>query len=311
MSTISLSIVIPSHNDADGLKTFLPELINVCSDHHWQIFIINDCSNDETASVLANYDNAVSIIHNEQNMGYGASIKRGILAAGTEWIATMDADGQHRIDDLVRLVSLANSTNDALLGNRTNSSHTPFIRKPGKWFLQRVANFTTGQKIPDINCGLRVLRRDIMLRLFSITSDRFSFSTSTAICLLQLGCRVKFVPVTVEERIGKSNVRQIRDGFYTILLMNRLIFLFKPLRIVMPAGITCLVLSLLNQVVTFLSKGLDVSDATVFLGLSGIVICFMGLLGDQVSGLRRDLLLHDLKIQQLRTNYCNSIEKDN
>ena len=308
MQTKSLSIIIPSHNDVDGLKTFLPELIKVCSKHDWRIFVVDDCSNDETASFLADCGDDVSVITNEQNMGYGASIKRGILAAETKWVATMDADGQHSIADLQQLASLADSRCDALLGNRIKTSHAPFIRRPGKWILHCVANFITGQKIPDINCGLRVLRRDIMLRLLSITSDRFSFSTSTAICLLQLDCRVKFVSVTVKERIGNSNVRQIKDGFYTLLLMNRLVFLFKPLRIILPAGLICIVLAFLNQVITFLKNGLDISDATVFLGLTGVVIWFVGLLGDQVSGLRRDILLHDLKLEQLRTDYCKPIE---
>lgn len=306
----SLTIIIPAHNDSAGLRTFLPELIILCSERNWRIIVTNDCSKDDTANVLAGFGNAIYVINNEQNMGYGASIKRGILAAQTEWVATMDADGQHRIDDLKHLVTCADSGCDAVLGNRRKASHAPLIRRPGKWILQRAANFITGQKIPDINCGLRILRRDIMLRLLSITSDRFSFSTSTAICLLQLECRVKFVPVTVNERIGNSNVRQIKDGFYTLLLMNRLIFLFQPLRIILPAGIVCLALACLNQAITFFNKGFDISDATVLLGLSGLIICFVGLLGDQVSGLRRDILLHDLKLEQLHTNYCESIEKE-
>jgi glycosyltransferase involved in cell wall biosynthesis len=306
----SLSIIIPSHNDAAGLQTFLPELIKVCSEHYWRIFVVDDCSKDETASFLAAFGEDVSVITNEQNLGYGASIKRGILAASTEWIATMDADGQHRVDDLERLATLAKSNCDAIIGKRRKTSHAPFSRQPGKWILKYAANFITGQKISDINCGLRILRRDIMLRLLSITSDRFSFSTSTAICLLQLGCRVKFAPVTVEERIGKSNVRQIKDGFYTLLLMTRLVFLFKPLRIILPAGLICVALACLNQIITFYNKGFDISDATVLLGLSGLIMCFMALVGDQVSGLRRDILLHDLKLEQLRTDYCKPIEKE-
>lgn len=306
----SLTIIIPCYNDATGLQTFLPELMNVCSQRNWHIIIVNDCSKDDTETVLASFPKNLSIIHNEQNMGYGASIKRGILLAETEWIATMDADGQHRIDDLERLASMADSKSDAILGNRIKTSHAPLNRRPGKWILQHAANFITGQKIPDINCGLRILRRDIMLRLLSITSDRFSFSTSTTICLLQLDCRVKFVPVTVEERVGVSNVRQLSDGFYTLLLMNRLIFLFKPLRIVLPAGFVCIALAGLNQMVTFFLKGFDISDATVFLGLAGLVIGFMALLGDQVAGLRRDILLHDIKLDQLRTDYCNTLKKE-
>lgn len=305
----SLTVIIPSHNDASGLETILPKLVQTCNRNNWEIIVVNDCSDDDTQSVLSKY-NDVSVIFNEKNMGYGFSIKRGILSAKTEWIATMDSDGQHRIDDLEMLASLATSDCDAVLGKRKETSNAPISRRPGKWMLQLAADFITGKKIPDINCGLRILRRDIMLRLLSITSDRFSFSTSTLICLLQLDCRIKFVPVTVEERIGKSNVRQIRDGFYTLLLMNRLVFLFKPLRIILPISFICFILAFLNQVITFMNRGIDLSDATVFLGLASLVIFLVGLLGDQVSGLRRDILLHDLKLEQLRDDYCKFIEKD-
>lgn len=305
-----LTILIPSYNDALGLQRILPDLIKACSKREWRIIVVNDFSNDDSANVLSKFTDEVFVINNETNMGYGASIKRGILAADTEWVATMDADGQHRIEDLERLASFATVNCDAIIGNRTIASHAPINRRPGKWILHHAANFITGRKIPDINCGLRILRRDIMLRLLSITSDRFSFSTSTLICLLQLDCRVKFAPVLVAQRIGRSNVRQLKDGFYTLLLMNRLIFLFKPLRIVLPAGVLCLVLSALSLIAHFLLEGSNITDSTVFLGLAGLIICFMGLLGDQVSGLRRDILLHDLKIEQLRTNYCNYIEKE-
>ena len=310
MHQCSLTVIIPSYNDAGGLKKVLIELLQISKKNGWQIIVIDDCSNDDTENVLSAFSNELVVIRNDKNMGYGFSIKRGILASETEWIATMDADGQHRIDDLQNLCSLADSKCDAVIGNRRKLSHAPLSRRPGKWVLQFAATFITGKKIPDINCGLRVLRRDIMLHLFSITSDRFSFSTSTVICLLQLGCRIKYEPVTVQERIGKSNVRQLTDGFYTLLLINRLIFLFKPLRIILPAGALCIAFACLNQIMTFLNKGIDISDATVLLGLSGIIICFVGLLGDQVSGLRRDILLHDLKMEQLRSEYCKYIEKD-
>lgn len=306
----SLTVVIPSHNDAPGLKAILPTLVHTCKRNNWEIIVVNDCSDDDTESVLSNYDNDVSVISNEKNMGYGFSIKRGIMSARTVWIATMDSDGQHRIDDLEKLASFATNDCDAVLGKRKENSHAPISRRPGKMMLQLAADFITGKKIPDINCGLRILRRDIMLRLLSITSDRFSFSTSTVICLLQLDCRIKFAPVTVEERIGKSNVRQVRDGLYTLLIMNRLVFLFKPLRIILPISFVCFLLASINQLITFMNRGVDLSDATVFLGLAGLVIFLVGLLGDQVSGLRRDILLHDLKLEQLRSDYCKLIEKD-
>lgn len=295
----NLTIIIPSYNDANGLRHFLPSLIEEVRTRRWKIIVINDCSTDDTEQVLNEFGTELRAIHNEVNMGYGASIKRGILAAETAWVATMDADGQHRIDDLKTMAAEIGNEVDALIGQRGSDSHVPFVRMPGKWILARAANFITGRKIPDINCGLRVLRRDIMLRLFSITSDRFSFSTSTLICLLQLGCRVKFVPVTVVARIGKSAVKQVRDGLYTLMLILRLVILFSPLRVFLPVSLTLLGMTFINQMYTFSVYGLKITTGTVVGGLGGLIIFCVALLADQISGLRRDMLLHDIKMDQL------------
>lgn len=300
-----LTIIIPSYNDGAGLDQSLPPLIKKCKENDWILCIINDCSTDDTVHVLTKYENDVTVIHNDVNMGYGASIKRGILAADTEWVATMDADGQHRIEDLENMASQADHTVDALIGERGKDSHVPFVRMPGKWVLARAANFITGRHIPDINCGLRILRRDIMLRLFSITSDKFSFSTSTLICLLQLDCKVKFVPVTVLERIGKSAVKQVRDGLYTLMLILRLVILFKPLRVFLPISFALLGVTFINQFYAFIAYGLNITTATVVGGLGGLVIFCVALLADQLCGLRRDMLLHDLKMQQLTCDKQN------
>jgi len=293
----NITIIIPSYNDASGLRQSLPPLINKAKENAWEIIVVNDCSTDDTVAALQEFDSAVTVITNEVNMGYGASIKRGILAAKTEWVASMDADGQHRIADLEAMAArLEDDDVDALIGKRDKSSHVPFVRMPGKWVLAHAANFITGRKIPDINCGLRILRRRFMLSLLSLTSDGFSFSTSTLVCLLQLGCRVQFVPVTVDERIGKSTVKQVRDGFYTLMLILRLITLFKPLRVFLPLSLILFAATFINQMYVFATQGLDITTATV---VGGLFIFCMALLADQISGLRRDLLLRDIKMEQL------------
>ena len=150
------------------------------------MIVVNDASTDNTAEVLAAYGNEINVLTNEINRGYGSSIKRGILHADTEWVATMDADNQHRLSDLEHMYTLLDENTDALLGSRTQHSNAPLARRPGKWILRHTANFLAATRIPDINCGLRIFRHSIILELFNITSDRFSFSTSSTIALLQL-----------------------------------------------------------------------------------------------------------------------------
>lgn len=295
----SVTIVIPAYNDAMGLESFLPELLASTEKHGWKVIVVNDCSPDNTRDVLKSFAGRIRVVENSVNRGYGGSLKRGILAAETEWVATMDADGQHRICDLENMVAQLSEDVDALIGERGGDSHVPFIRMPGKWVLGHVANFITGRKIPDINCGLRVLRRDVMLNLFQITSDRFSFSTSTLVALLQLDCNVRFVPVTVTERIGTSSVKQVRDGLYTIMLILRLVTLFSPLRIFLPISVVLFGLTAFNQLYVFFNYGFDITTATVVGGLGSLIIFCVALLADQISGVRRELLFKDIIIKQM------------
>jgi hypothetical protein len=99
---------------------------------------------------------------------------------------------------------------DATLGARTSSSYAPFSRRGGKKMLGWLANYLARTKIPDLNCGLRAVRRDLLLDYLHLLPNGFSASTTTTLVLLKEGHDVKFVTVTVKKRIGKSTVRPIR-----------------------------------------------------------------------------------------------------
>lgn len=292
--TDSLTIIIPAYNDAAGLERIIPEVLEVCTTNDWRLIVVNDCSTDDTATLLDKYSDRLTTLTNKRNMGYGASIKRGIIKAETTWVATMDADGQHRLDDLERMAHRLKSDLDAVVGVRNEHSDAPMVRRPGKWVLHHVANLLTGEPIPDINCGLRILRRATMRCILNLTSDRFSFSTSTLVALNQLGASVDYCPVTLERRIGKSSVRQVRDGLYTILLLTRLIVLFNPMRVMLPIGTGLFGLGVVYQIISAILLGLSINKLTILLCLSGLMIFMLALMTDQISALRRDMILREL-----------------
>ena len=287
-----ITVIIPAYNEEEGLKTVLPGLVEYCAQKGWDLIVVNDGSTDATAEVAAAFTPHLRLISQEQNQGYGAAIKKGVRKARTGWVATLDADGQHRLEDLISLAEQREGV-DAVIGRRTKESYVEAARAPGKWILGKVANFLVGSQLPDINCGLRVMRTKAVRTIANITSDKFSFSTSTLVALIKMGYLVRFAPVTVSQRLGKSTVRQVRDGFYTILLILRLITLFEPLRIMLPLGAGLFGLGSLYQVAFFFIIGWNIIDATVFLCLSGVIILAMGLIADQVSALRRELTLFE------------------
>jgi glycosyltransferase involved in cell wall biosynthesis len=297
---ISMTIVIPSYNEASGLFQALPRLIDCGRKHGWKILVVDDASSDGTDDVLRLFSGQIQVLRNRENLGYGASIKRGIMASETEWVATFDGDGQHQVEDLERLAGKAGFC-DAVIGNRSAQSHCSIFRRPGKWALGKIANLLVGRKIPDVNCGLRIFRRQAVLHILRLTSDSFSFTTSSLIALMKLGYEITLEPVTTTQRVGCSTVSQLKDGFNAVLFILRLIMLFDPLRIMLPVSAFFFAGGLVYQATSFVVYGFSLNKLTLLLWIFGIIIFLVALVADQVSTLRREIAAF---------SSCGSAKKD-
>jgi hypothetical protein len=199
-----------------------------------------------------------------------------------------DADGQHRIEDVARVMAECNNCT-MVVGARTQDSHVSRNRRPGKFIIQHWANILARQKIPDINSGLRIIEKCVLLKCLHLMPTGFSFSTTSTFALLKGDYAVKWVPITVQARIGKSTVKQLRHGPQTLMLMLRLTVLFEPLRVFLFVTAVLLGLSFASftydMITTHFHK---VSNTTVFFSISTLLVFMFGLLCDQVSALRRE-----------------------
>ncbi len=143
-------------------------------------------------------------------------------------------------------------------------------------------------KIPDLNCGFRAMKKDLVMRFLHILPNGFSFSTTITLAVITEGYSVKYVPITTFEREGKSHVNPIRDGMSTVLLIVRTIVLFDPLRVFLPASAVLFILGIAYLSYALLSSGFNIPDGVVLLISSSIIIFFFGILSDQVSAIRRE-----------------------
>jgi hypothetical protein len=177
---------------------------------------------------------------------------------------------------------------DMVIGERGRSSFQHRRRRPGKWLLGMLARFLTGRRIPDLNSGLRAMRRDMITRYLHLLPDGFSASTTMTIAALKRGRPVVWVPITAGSPLGDSQVHVLRDGFGTVLLILRLITLFDPLRIFLPAAALFLITGFISGVYYFFygSYGGGVSVGSLLLLVTGMLLFFSGLLADQIAALR-------------------------
>lgn len=289
--TKELTVIIPAYNEEAAIGKVLAELFPTALSEGWKIIVVDDASKDSTHDIAARAgtgNSNIEVIRHRRNLGYGAAVKTGVKHSTTDWVATFDADGQHPAAELLKLSKSADDA-DAVIGVRTRESASTAIRVPGKLALKALAKIITGIDVPDINCGLRVIRRKALLKIFGLTCDGFSFSTSTLFALLNMGFYVKYELVTTRKRIGESTVRQVRHGLETILLILRLITLFNPLRIFLPVAATLATSGFLWVTASFLSGSYVINKFALLTILSGIFVFFFALLQDQISSLRREL----------------------
>ncbi|MFC1705966.1 glycosyltransferase family 2 protein [Planctomycetota bacterium] len=279
-----VSIVIPALNEEAAIGILVTALREKLPEA--QLTVVDDGSTDGTPRLAA--DAGARVISHDRCRGYGASLRSGVTASTREYVLFCDGDGQHSVEDVVRLVAACDDC-EMLVGARDSKSHVPFVRAPGKFLLRRFANFLAGERIPDLNSGLRIVRKSTLLKYLHLMPPGFSFSTTTTMALLKGNHRVQWQPITVAKRVGKSTVRQWKHGPQTIMLMLRLTVLFEPLKVFLYAAAFLFVLSTASFVVDLeANKGFGIGDTTAMLSVSTLLVFLFGLVCDQISALRRE-----------------------
>ena len=175
-SNIDVSIVIPCYNEADGVRKSLEEIRKALRDTDGvQVIVVNDGSSDETPAILkdcAKEFPQIRVLHNGSNLGYGASLKRGIREAQGEIIVITDADGTYPASSIPELLNELKNC-DMAVGARIGSKvEVPLIRRPAKWLLLLYARWMARADIKDLNSGLRCFRRKDAIRFFPLLPDR-------------------------------------------------------------------------------------------------------------------------------------------
>lgn len=284
----NLSVIIPAHNEARVINQVVENIKNELSklDINYEIIVVNDASTDATKTVIEKIP-GIRIIHHQLNKGYGASLKTGIKEASLENILFFDADGQHKAEHIPEMIKHMDEF-DMISGTRIGYKG-PIIRQPGKKLLNWLANYLNQQKIPDLNCGLRIVKKDKISKITHLLCDGFSFSTTTLLMFLNEGLSIKYVPITVDRREGKSKVRP-KHALDTFIFVLRTIIMINPLRVFLPVTMLVLIFALISVAYdVFFVSPIHISSTSIILLISSLLIFLFGLMTDQIATLRKDI----------------------
>jgi glycosyltransferase involved in cell wall biosynthesis len=276
-----LSIVIPAFNEEGGIGPTLEKLAPIAASLDAEVLVVDDGSQDKTAEVASKIP-GVRVLRHDLNRGYGAALKTGIRHAQGDVICITDADGTYPNDRIPELFSYL-PRYDMVVGARTGEHVAiPLVRRPAKKFLNVLANLLTGQRIPDLNSGLRLFKREVAERYLHLFPSGFSFTTTITLAMLNADYLVKFVPIDYFRREGRSKIRPIRDTYNFLLLILRITTYFNPLKIFVPLAALLAAASLVAGAFDLRhSNGL--SDKTVILSLATGLVFLVGLLADSIA----------------------------
>ena len=288
------SIVVPCYNEEDAVEQTIKEILDTLDNWKkkkevklfFEMIFINDGSKDKTSSVLfelAKKYTKLTIIDSAINCGYGASLKKGILASKYDCIVITDADGTYPNERIPELVE-GLQKNDMLIGARIGKNvRIPLLRRPAKWLLLKYARWMSNADIKDLNSGLRSMRKEKIYRFWNMLPNAFSFTSTITLAMHIEGLRVSYLPIDYHTRIGKSSIKPFQDTLRFFSLVLRTVLYFKPLQVFGLIGLAILALSISIGIIGKVIIG-EVPDViTVSLFSTGSVFIGLGLLGDLIN----------------------------
>lgn len=292
LAVTGVSLVIPAYNEVGGIEGTVRQVCAIleASGFEHEVIVVDDGSDDGTAELLDGLElPGLTVLRHAANRGYGASLKTGIRAARHDVVAITDADGTYPNERLPELIAQIGRY-DMVVGARIGDNvHIPTLRKPAKRVLNQLANYLSETRIPDLNSGLRVMRKPVVERFLKILPDAFSFTTTITLAMLSDGYGVRYLPIDYHPRKGRSKIHPIKDTVRFTQLVIRTVMYFNPLRVFVPLSLGLLLASLAGLAYRMIvGEGLLVLSTILF--VSAIQVLTTGMIADLVvktSSLRR------------------------
>ena len=204
------------------------------------IVFVNDGSTDRTQEIVDEgaFDDVIKVRF-AVNRGYGAAIQAGWEATNAELLGFIDADGtcdpRHCAELLDRL--LLTDADVVLAGRLTAANRMPFVRRVGNILFARLLGLLSGRSLTDCASGFRVLRRASLCYLSPLPDGLHFTPTMSALCLLDPRLRIEEVPLPYHERIGRSKLSVLRDGFRFLGAILFAACCYAPLKTMLGASV--------------------------------------------------------------------------
>jgi len=278
-----VSVVIPVFNEAQNLGSLLDQIrcLNLQSA---EVIVVDDGSTDGSGAIAE--QRGARVIRHPYNIGNGAAVKSGIRAARGRLLALMDGDGQHRAEDIPKLLAQAGLYH-MVVGARATGSGLRFHRYAANILYNLFASYVTSFKVEDLTSGFRALARKDALRFIDLLPNTFSYPSTLTLAFLRSGLTVKYVPIQTLYRSGQSKISLVADGIRFLLIIAKIATLFSPFRVFLPVSGIFFFSGMGYYLYTFVTEH-RFTNMSVFLLTAAVIIFMLGLVSEQIALLRME-----------------------
>ncbi len=291
-----LSCLVPAYNECESLPHLWSKLEPVVRQYSdWELVIVDDGSTDNTAEIakaMSSQNPRIRLVELRRNQGKSAALTAGFRAVTGDVVVTLDADLQDDPEEIPKLLAELESKKLDVVGGWKQDRHDPFVKVVSSKIFNGLANRAMGTHFHDLNCGLKIYRKEVVDRL-ELYGDLYRFIPLLAVAD---GFRVGELPVVHHARaygVSKYGLR-LNGAFDLISILLLTKYRDRPLHFFGRWGgflvLIGLVLVGYLTVVHFLGYAIGDRPLLIFAALfilSGLQLLFTGLIGDLIVQRRR------------------------
>ena len=219
-------VIIPTFNESKVIGN----LIMGIRQQNLDVVIVDDGSVDNTAQISR--DNGAVVLKNPRNEGKGASLIKGFdYALRNDFYAviTMDGDGQHAPEDIPYFMRLAKYSNSGIfIGNRMlKTKNMPRTRVLTNKFMSWIVSRIAKQKIPDTQCGFRLIKSEVLKKI-NLETSKYEIESEILIKASRLGFKIESVPIKTVYGEERSRINPVLDTLRFIRYIIKELWTTKP-----------------------------------------------------------------------------------
>lgn len=280
----SLTVVIPAFNEEQGISEIMTRVLGVRQElknigiESLELLVVDDGSKDQTVTIAKKFsenDPLVRVISHKKNKGYGGALKTGFAQAKGDLIGFLDADGTYPPEYYPALCKAIQEGADLVIGSRMagSESQMPVTRRIGNFLFANLLSMLGWQKITDSASGMRVFRKEILPRIYPLPNG-LNLTPVMSTRAVYEDIKMVEVPIPYSERLGRSKLSVVRDGWIFLESMVWTVLTYNPVRVLGIIGILALLISFMIFLGLIISRILGVTS----IGPWGVFALFSGMI---------------------------------